>query len=96
MIQKILSNNTQQRARLRHNRSSLTDHLYHMNRINSPIGNNYTDNVNEATEHALIHCIKHQSIRDKYINAIHSIIRSQQSNTSCYRVIHRILHTTNN
>ena len=72
----------QQRARLRHNRSDLNDHLYHMNRINSPIGNNCTDNVNETTEHALIHCIKHQSIRDKYINAVHSIIRSQQLNTA--------------
>ena len=44
------------------------DHLYHMNRMNSPICNSCTDNVNETSEHALTHCIKHQSIRDKYIN----------------------------
>ena len=50
--------------------------------MNSPISDNCTDNVNETTEHALIHCIKHQSIRDKYINAVHSIMRSQQLNTT--------------
>lgn len=52
-----------------------------MNRINSPILS-MNDNANETTEHALIHCTKHQSILDKCINAIHSNIRLEQLNTA--------------